>query len=149
MPIFLGMRQFSAQKHVFITSSSKKAKTLKRFFEERKETNENFQINTDRIHSIEVNVFEPKNIYENILEHTNKHGLKDKRLCFNLTGRTKMMFLAGLKASEYFQVPYSILKKKSNDYYFLKIQAKLSLLLFRLSPLKMWKLFSLCMSQIV
>ncbi|WP_423752075.1 hypothetical protein [Helicobacter pylori] len=101
MPIFLGMRQFSAQKHVFITSSSKKAKALKRFFEERKETNENFQINTDSLHSIEVNVFEPKNIYENILEHTNKNGLKDKRLCFNLTGGTKMMFLAGLKASEY------------------------------------------------
>ncbi len=32
MPIFLGMRQFSAQKHVFITSSSKNAKALKRFF---------------------------------------------------------------------------------------------------------------------
>ncbi len=95
------MRQFSTQKHVFITSSSKNAKALKRFFEEWKETNENFQINTDRLHSIEVNVFEPKNIYENILEHTNKNGLKDKRLCFNLTGGTKMMFLAGLKASEY------------------------------------------------
>ncbi len=149
MPIFLGMRQFSAQKHVFITSSSKNAKALKRFFEERKETNENFQINTDRLHSIEVNVFEPKNIYGKILEHTNKHGLKDKRLCFNLTGGTKMMFLAGLKASEYFQVPYFYLKKRLNNYHFLKIQAKLSLLLFRLSPLKMWKLFSLCMSQIV
>nr|WP_164930552.1 hypothetical protein [Helicobacter pylori] len=60
-----------------------------------------FKSNTDRLHSIEVNVFEPKNIYENILEHTNKNGLKDKRLCFNLTGGTKMMFLAGLKASEY------------------------------------------------
>ncbi|WP_258234063.1 ATP-binding protein [Helicobacter pylori] len=71
MPIFLGMRQFSAQKHVFIISSSKNAETLKRFFEERKKTNENFQINTDRLHSIEVNVFEPKNIYEKILEHTN------------------------------------------------------------------------------
>ncbi|MCQ2839738.1 hypothetical protein [Helicobacter pylori] len=65
------MRQFSAQKHVFITSSFKNADTLERFFEERKETNENFQINTDCLHSIEVNVFEPKNIYENILEHTN------------------------------------------------------------------------------
>lgn len=70
MPIFLGMRQFSAQKHVFITSSSKNAKALKRFFEERKETNEYLQINTDRLHSIEVNVFEPKNIYKNILEYT-------------------------------------------------------------------------------
>lgn len=70
MPIFLGMRQFSVQKHVFITSSSKNTKALKRFFEERKKTNENFQINTDRLHSIEVNVFEPKNIYENILEYT-------------------------------------------------------------------------------
>ncbi len=149
MPIFLGMRQFSAQKHVFITSSSKNAETLKRFFEERKKTNEYFQINTDRLHSIKVNVFEPKNIYENILEHAKKHGLKDKRLCFNLTGGTKMMFLAGLKASEYFQAPYFYIEKKSNGYYFLKIQAVLSLLLFRLSPLKMWKLFSLCMSQIV
>ncbi|MFP6118809.1 Card1-like endonuclease domain-containing protein [Helicobacter pylori] len=120
MPIFLGMRQFSAQKHVFITSSSKNAKTLKRFFEERKETNESFQINTDRIHSIEVNVFEPKNIYENILEHTNKHGLKDKRLCFNLTGRTKMMFLAGLKASEYFQVPYFYIEEKAQRLLFFK-----------------------------
>ncbi len=77
MPIFLGMRQFSAQKHVFITSSSKNNKALKRFFEERKKTNENFQINTDRLHSIEVDVFEPKNIYENILEYTKKHGLKN------------------------------------------------------------------------
>ncbi|MGN8418620.1 hypothetical protein ACR9K4_04425 [Helicobacter pylori] len=34
MPILLGMRQFSTQKHVFITSSSKNAKALKRFFEE-------------------------------------------------------------------------------------------------------------------
>ncbi|WP_390579525.1 hypothetical protein [Helicobacter pylori] len=42
MPIFLGMRQFSAQKHVFITSSSKNAETLERFFEERKKTNEYF-----------------------------------------------------------------------------------------------------------
>ncbi len=73
MPIFLGMRQFSAQKHVFITSSSKNTKALKRFFEERKKTNENFQINTDRLHSIEVNVFEPKNIYKNILEYTKKN----------------------------------------------------------------------------
>ncbi|GAA7482960.1 hypothetical protein HpBHB17_12550 [Helicobacter pylori] len=120
MPIFLGMRQFSAQKHVFITSSSKNANTLKRFFEERKETNENFQINTDRIHSIEVNVFEPKNIYENILEHTNKHDLKDKRLCFNLTGGTKMMFLAGLKASEYFQAPYFYIEEKAQRLLFFK-----------------------------
>ncbi|PUD84640.1 DUF1887 domain-containing protein [Helicobacter pylori] len=114
------MRQFSAQKHVFITSSSKKAKALKRFFEERKNTNENFQINTDSLHSIEVNVFEPKNIYENILEHTNKHGLKDKRLCFNLTGRTKMMFLAGLKASEYFQAPYFYIEEKAQRLLFFK-----------------------------
>ncbi|GAA8170741.1 hypothetical protein NP0156_09050 [Helicobacter pylori] len=114
------MRQFSAQKHVFITSSSKNAKALKRFFEERKETNEYFQINTDRLHSIEVNVFEPKNIYENILEHTNKHGLKDKRLCFNLTGGTKMMFLAGLKASECFQAPYFYIEEKAQRLLFFK-----------------------------
>ncbi|WP_229687671.1 Card1-like endonuclease domain-containing protein [Helicobacter pylori] len=120
MPIFLGMRQFSAQKHVFITSSFKNAKALKRSFEERKETNENFQINTDRIHSIGVNVFEPKNIYENILEHTNKHGLKDKRLCFNLTGGTKMMFLAGLKASECFQAPYFYIEEKAQRLLFFK-----------------------------
>lgn len=114
------MRQFSAQKHVFITSSSKNAKALKRFFEERKETNENFQINTDRLHSIAVNVFEPKNIYENILEYTNKHGLKDKRLCFNLTGGTKMMFLAGLKASECFQAPYFYIEEKAQRLLFFK-----------------------------
>ncbi|MEJ8600411.1 AAA family ATPase [Helicobacter pylori] len=149
MPIFLGMRQFSAQKHVFITSSSKNAETLKRFFEERKETNEYFQINTDRLHSIEVNVFEPKNIYENILEHAKKHGLKDKRLCFNLTGGTKMMFLAGLKASECFQAPYFYIEEKAQRLLFLKIQAVLSLLLSQLSPLRMWRLFSLCMPQIV
>ncbi len=120
MPIFLGMRQFSAQKHVFITSSSKNTKALKRFFEERKKTNENFQINTDCLHSIEVNVFEPKNIYENILEYTKKHGLKDKRLCFNLTGGTKMMFLAGLKASEYFQVPYFYIEERAQPLLFFK-----------------------------
>ncbi|KMZ49318.1 CRISPR-associated protein [Helicobacter pylori] len=120
MPIFLGMRQFSTQKHVFITSSSKNAETLKRFFEERKKTNEYFQINTDHLHSIEVNVFEPKNIYEKILEHTNKHDLKDKRLCFNLTGGTKMMFLAGLKASEYFQVPYFYIEEKAQRLLFFK-----------------------------
>lgn len=120
MPIFLGMRQFSTQKHVFITSSSKNAKALKRFFEEQKETNENFQINTDYLHSIEVNVFEPKNIYEKILEHTNEHGLKDKRLCFNLTGGTKMMFLAGLKASEYFQAPYFYIEEKAQRLLFFK-----------------------------
>ncbi|WP_236620570.1 hypothetical protein [Helicobacter pylori] len=114
------MRQFSAQKHVFITSSSKNAKTLKRFFEEQKETNESFQINTDSLISIEVNVFEPKNIYGKILEHTNKHGLKDKRLCFNLTGGTKMMFLAGLKASEYFQVPYFYIEEKDQQLSFFK-----------------------------
>ncbi|WQS34811.1 DUF1887 family protein [Helicobacter pylori] len=120
MPIFLGMRQFSAQKHVFITSSFKNTKALKRFFEERKKTNENFQINTDRLHSIEVNVFEPKNIYENILEYTKKHGLKDKRLCFNLTGGTKMMFLAGLKASEYFQAPYFYIEERAQQLLFFK-----------------------------
>ncbi len=120
MPIFLGMRQFSTQKHVFITSSSKNAKALKRFFEERKETNEHFQINTDRLHSIKVNVFEPKNIYENILEYTKKHGLKDKRLCFNLTGGTKMMFLAGLKASECFQAPYFYIEEKAQRLLFFK-----------------------------
>ncbi|WP_441750222.1 Card1-like endonuclease domain-containing protein [Helicobacter pylori] len=120
MPILLGMRQFSAQKHVFITSSSKNAKALKRFFEERKKTNEHFQINTDRLHSIEVNVFEPKNIYENILEYTNKNGLKDKRLCFNLTGGTKMMFLAGLKASECFQAPYFYIEEKAQRLLFFK-----------------------------
>ncbi|WP_237012779.1 Card1-like endonuclease domain-containing protein [Helicobacter pylori] len=120
MPIFLGMRQFSAQKHVFITSSSKNTEALKRFFEERKKTNENFQINTDRLHSIEVNVFEPKNIYENILEYTKKHGLKDKRLCFNLTGGTKMMFLAGLKASEYFQAPYFYIEERAQQLLFFK-----------------------------
>ncbi len=57
MPIFLGMRQFSAQKHVFITSSSKNTKALKRFFEERKKTNENFQINTDCLHSYRSECF--------------------------------------------------------------------------------------------
>lgn len=97
-----------------------------------------------------MNVFEPKNIYENILEYIKKHGLKDKRLCFNLTGGTKMMFLAGLKASEYFQAPYFYIEEKAQRLlFFLKIQAVLSLLLSQLSPLKMWKLFSLCMSQIV
>ncbi len=120
MPIFLGMRQFSAQKHVFITSSSKNTKALKRFFEERKKPNENFQINTDRLHSIEVNVFEPKSIYENILEYTKKHGLKDKRLYFNLTGGTKMMFLAGLKASEYFQAPYFYIEERAQQLLFFK-----------------------------
>ncbi|WP_187852686.1 Card1-like endonuclease domain-containing protein [Helicobacter pylori] len=120
MPIFLGMRQFSVQKHVFITSSSKNTEALKRFFEERKKTNENFQINTDRLHSIEVNVFEPKNIYENILEYTKKHGLKDKRLCFNLTGGTKMMFLAGLKVSEYFQAPYFYIEERAQQLLFFK-----------------------------
>ncbi|WQS00209.1 DUF1887 family protein [Helicobacter pylori] len=120
MPIFLGMRQFSTQKHVFITSSSKNTEALKRFFEERKKTNENFQINTDRLHSIEVNVFEPKNIYENILEYTKKHGLKDKRLCFNLTGGTKMMFLAGLKVSEYFQAPYFYIEERAQQLLFFK-----------------------------
>ncbi len=114
------MRQFSTQKHVFITSSSKNAKALKRFFEERKKTNEHFQINTDRLHSIEVNVFEPKNIYENILEYTNEHDLKDKRLCFNLTSGTKMMFLAGLKASECFQAPYFYIEEKAQRLLFFK-----------------------------
>ncbi len=120
MPIFLGMRQFSAQKHVFITSSSKNAETLKRFFKERKKTNKNFQINTDCLHFVEVNVFEPKNIYEDILEYTKNNGLKDKRLCFNLTGGTKMMFLAGLKASEYFQAPYFYIEERAQQLLFFK-----------------------------
>ncbi|MFP6269002.1 AAA family ATPase [Helicobacter pylori] len=136
MPIFLGMRQFSAQKHVFITSSSKNAKALKRFFEERKETNENFQINTDRLHSIEVNVFEPKNIYEKISEHTNKHGLKDKRLCFNLTGGTKMMFLAGLKASEYFQAPYFYIEEKAQQLSFFKNPSEIEPFVIPAIPIK-------------
>ncbi len=36
MPIFLGMRQFSTQKHVFITSSSKNAKALRDFLKNEK-----------------------------------------------------------------------------------------------------------------
>ncbi len=136
MPIFLGMRQFSAQKHVFITSSSKNTKALKRFFEERKKTNENFQINTDRLHSIEVNVFEPKNIYENILEYTKKHGLKDKRLCFNLTGGTKMMFLAGLKASEYFQAPYFYIEEKAQQLLFFKNPSDIEPFIIPAIPIK-------------
>ncbi len=71
-----------------------------------------------------MNVFEPKNIYENILEytleHTNKHGLKDKRLCFNLTGGTKMMFLVGLKASECFQAPYFYIEERAQQLLFFK-----------------------------
>ncbi|WP_157808119.1 hypothetical protein [Helicobacter pylori] len=149
MPIFLGMRQFSAQKHVFITSSSKNAEILKKFFEERKETNEYFQINTDRLHSIEVNVFEPKNIYENILEHAKKHGLKDKRLCFNLTGGTKMMFLAGLKASEYFQAPYFYIEEKAQRLLFFKNPSGIEPFAIPAIPIRMWRLFSLCMPQIV
>lgn len=149
MPILLGMRQFSAQKHVFITSSSKNAKALKRFFEERKETNENFQINTDRLHSIEVNVFEPKNIYENILEHTNKHGLKDKRLCFNLTGGTKMMFLAGLKASECFQAPYFYIEEKAQRLLFFKNPSGIESFAIPAIPIKDVETFSLCMFQVI
>ncbi len=136
MPILLGMRQFSVQKHVFITSISKNAKALKRFFEERKETNENFQINTDRLHSIEVNVFEPKNIYENILEYTKKHGLKDKRLCFNLTGGTKMMFLAGLKASECFQTPYFYIEEKAQRLLFFKNPSDIEPFIIPAIPIK-------------
>ncbi|NOJ65270.1 DUF1887 family protein [Helicobacter pylori H13-1] len=136
MPIFLGMRQFSAQKHVFITSSSKNNKALKRFFEERKKTNENFQINTDRLHSIEVDVFEPKNIYENILEYTKKHGLKDKRLCFNLTGGTKMMFLAGLKASEYFQAPYFYIEQRAQQLLFFKNPSDIEPFIIPAIPIK-------------
>ncbi|GAA7673661.1 hypothetical protein BTM231_12630 [Helicobacter pylori] len=67
-----------------------------------------------------MNVFESKNIYENILEYTKKHGLKDKRLCFNLTGGTKMMFLAGLKASEYFQAPYFYIEERAQQLLFFK-----------------------------
>lgn len=51
-----------------------------------------------------MNVFEFKNIYENILEYINKNGLKDKRLCFNLIGGIKMMFLVGLKVLEYLSI---------------------------------------------
>ncbi len=67
-----------------------------------------------------MNVFEPKNIYENILEYIKKHGLKDKRLYFNLTGGTKMMFLAGLKASECFQAPYFYIEERAQQLLFFK-----------------------------
>ncbi|WP_367712259.1 hypothetical protein [Helicobacter pylori] len=42
-------------------------------------------------------------------------------MCFNLTGGTKMMFLAGLRHQNIFKRLISILKKKPNGYYFLKI----------------------------
>ncbi len=136
MPIFLGMRQFSAQKHVFIVSNLKNAKTLERFFEERKDTNENFQINTDNFDSIEVNVFEPKEIYEKILEYIEKYGLNDKRLCFNLTGGTKMVFLSGLKASEYFQAPYFYIEEKAQQLSFFKNPSEIEPFVIPAIPIK-------------
>ncbi|MGL2576139.1 Card1-like endonuclease domain-containing protein [Helicobacter pylori] len=136
MPVFLGMRQFSAQKHVFIVSHLKNAKTLERFFEERKNTNKNFQINTDSLNSIKVNVFEPKEIYEKILEYIEKYGLKDKRLCFNLTGGTKMVFLAGLKASEYFQTPYFYIEEKAQQLSFFKNPSEIEPFIIPAIPIK-------------
>ncbi|RKU91963.1 DUF1887 domain-containing protein [Helicobacter pylori] len=136
MPVFLGMRQFSAQKHVFIVSHLKNAKTLERFFEERKNTNKNFQINTDSLNSIKVNVFEPKEIYEKILEYIEKYGLKDKRLCFNLTGGTKMVFLAGLKASEYFQTPYFYIEERTQQLSFFKNPSEIEPFIIPAIPIK-------------
>nr|WP_233707320.1 DUF1887 family CARF protein [Helicobacter cetorum] len=115
MPIFLGMRQFNAQKHVFVTSSVKNVKKLKGFFKKRKKTNESFKINVDAFSCIEVNVFEPKNIYEKVLNYIKQHNLEDKKLCFNLTGGTKMMFLAGLKASEKVQASYFYIEEKAQQ----------------------------------
>ncbi|WP_373224406.1 hypothetical protein [Helicobacter pylori] len=94
-----------------------------------------------------MNVFEPKNIYENILEHTNKHGLKDKRLCFNLTGGTKMMFLAGLKASECFQAPYFYIEEKAQRLLFFKNPSGIEPFAIPAIPIKDVETFSLCMSQ--
>lgn len=41
-------------------------------------------------------------------------------MCFNLTGGTKMMFLAGLKASECFQAPYFYIEEKAQRLLFFK-----------------------------
>ncbi|GAA7636542.1 hypothetical protein HpMMM46_13020 [Helicobacter pylori] len=41
-------------------------------------------------------------------------------MCFNLTGGTKMMFLAGLKASECFQAPYLYIEEKAQRLLFFK-----------------------------
>ncbi|GAA7746929.1 hypothetical protein TH0138_08480 [Helicobacter pylori] len=41
-------------------------------------------------------------------------------MCFNLTGGTKMMFLEGLKTSEYFQAPYFYIEEKAQRLLFFK-----------------------------
>ena len=86
MPSVLGIMQFKSKLHIFVNSKKYPATIMKQL------------IGPERYKELTVNPFDPKNVELEILKTIS--GLPDvKKIGFNLTGGTKLMFAGALAAS--------------------------------------------------
>jgi hypothetical protein len=87
MPSLLGVRQFESQKHVFINSKQYPAKVMKQF------------LGDAEFDEFTIDPYDPSMIKETILKYLEKSPTS-KKIGFNLTGGTKLMYAGALAASK-------------------------------------------------
>lgn len=87
MPVFWGIRQIKARKHIFVTSPQYSVVP--------------FQRSIERLRSsvLLVSPFDPQNVESAIQVEANKYP-KNAKIAFNLTGGTKLMYAGALAASK-------------------------------------------------
>jgi len=87
IPSLLGVRQFESKKHVFINSKQYPAKVMKQFLRDAE------------FDEFTIDPYDPSKIKETILEYLEKSPTC-KKVGFNLTGGTKLMYAGALAASK-------------------------------------------------
>lgn len=87
IPSLLGIRQFDSKKHVFINSKQYPAKVMKQF------------LGNAEFDEFTIDPYDPSKIKETILEYLEK-APTCKKIGFNLTGGTKLMYAGALAASK-------------------------------------------------
>jgi len=87
IPSLLGIRQFESKKHVFINSKQYPAKVMKQF------------LGDAEFDEFTIDPYDPSKIKKTILEYLEKSPTF-KKVGFNLTGGTKLMYAGALAASK-------------------------------------------------
>ncbi|MDD7984708.1 DUF1887 family CARF protein [Lentisphaera marina] len=85
MPSLLGIIQFSSRKHIFVNSEHFPADVMKQF------------IGEAEFGEVEVDPYDPENVRTSILNQISKMP-SNKKIGFNLTGGTKLMYAGSLAA---------------------------------------------------
>ena len=107
IPSLLGILQFKSKIHIFVNSKKYPADVMKQF------------IGDSEFKELPVNAFDPKNVEMTILQTISTLPNK-RRIGFNLTGGTKLMFIGALAASDKVSGTPFYFETQGNNLVFLK-----------------------------